>query len=150
MNLALRLAPAFVSVVCLVAAPSGAAVPVLNELRAEYHDLAAQAEPLLTAVREARRDGNISDRDQVLFLRKAIGDLLKKIRRYDQEHVLALRRRQIPYDERRQVLDLLRAADEMNRTLEAEMRANDWLRLAEKSEQAWRRAHEQIVEKQQP
>jgi hypothetical protein len=112
----------------------------IDSLVSEYDDLSVKASALIEEYREARKSGTPTDRDKGLQLRRAVGELMKKVRRYDQEHALAARRRHVPYEQRPHVLDVLKACDHMQGILEIEMKANDFLQLAVRYEQKWREA----------
>jgi hypothetical protein len=112
----------------------------VDSLVSEYDDMAVKANALIEEYREARKNGAPTDREKGLGLRRAVGELMKKVRRYDQQHALAARRRHVPYEQRPHVLNLLKACDHMQGTLELEMKANDFLQLALRYEQKWREA----------
>ena len=118
-----------------------ASPPVRVEgLVSEYDDLAVKANALIEEFREIRKTGAVPAREKGLLLRRAVGELMKKVRRYDREHALAATRRKVPYEDRPQVLKVLKACDQMQGTLEIEMKANDFLQLAIRYEQKWREA----------
>jgi len=112
----------------------------VDSLVLEYDDLAVKANALIEEFRDARKAGTMPDRDKGLLLRRAVSDLIKKVRRYDREHALAATRRKVPYEQRSHVLNVLKACDHMQGTLEIEMKANDFLQLAVRYEQKWRDA----------
>jgi len=137
----LVLAIGMIIIQVLSQAPVAASPAVqVDSLVSDYDDLAVKANALIEEYREARKSGTAPDRDKGLQLRRAVGELMKKIRRYDQEHALAAKRRHVPYAQRPHVLNVLKACDHMQGTLEMEMRANDFIQLAVRYEQKWREA----------
>jgi hypothetical protein len=128
-------------VISLVSQTSLASPPVqIDNLVSEYDDLAVKANALIEEFREIRKAGTVPDREKGLLLRRAVGELMKKVRRYDREHALAAARRKVPYEDRPHVLNVLKACDQMQGTLEIEMKANDFLQLGMRYEQKWREA----------
>jgi len=109
-------------------------------LVSEYDDLAVKANALIEEFRDVRKAGGVPDREKGLLVRRAVGEFMKKVRRYDREHALAAARRKVPYENRPQVLNVLKACDQMQGTLEIEMKANDFLQLGIRYEQKWREA----------
>jgi hypothetical protein len=127
--------------ISLVSQASFASPPVqVVDLVSEYDDLAVKANALIEEFREIRKAGTVPDREKGLMLRRAVGELMKKVRRYDREHALAAARRKVPYEDRPHVLNVLKAVDQMQGTLEIEMSANDFLQLGMRYEQKWREA----------
>lgn len=120
--------------------------PTVAQFLDEYHALAEKTAPLLNDIRGGRQRGELIKRDDVLIMRKAVSDLMKKIRKYDQDHVLGARRKGRPYEERADVLTLLRACDGMNRVLDAEVKVNDWLQLVRRYEESWKQAEAALPE----
>jgi hypothetical protein len=112
----------------------------IDSLVSEYDDLAVKANALIEEFREVRKTGTVPDREKGLLLRREVGELMKKVRRYDREHALAATRRKVPYEDRPHVLNVLKACDQMQGTLEIEMKANDFLQLGMRYEQKWRDA----------
>ena len=131
---------AMMSIVLL--SQSAFASPAVNVdgLMSEYDDLAVKANALIEEYRELRKAGGVPDREKGLLLRRAVGELMKKVRRYDREHALAASRRHVPYEDRPHVLNILKAVDQMQGALEIEMKANDFLQLGIRYEQKWREA----------
>jgi len=134
------------SLLCLVWIASTAVVSAQPTTPAhfvsEYHELVKKATPLLEEIRAARQRGELIKRDDVLLMRKAVSDLIRKVRKYDQDHVLAARRKGLAYDERSEILTVLRACDGMNRVLDAEIKVNDWLQLVRRYEDSWKQAEQ--------
>lgn len=131
---------AMITVVLLSHSAFAAPAVTVDGLISEYDDLAVKANALIEEFRELRKAGGVPDREKGLLLRRAVGELMKKVRRYDREHALAASRRKVPYEDRPHVLNILKAVDQMQGTLEIEMKANDFLQLGIRYEQKWRDA----------
>ncbi|MER3424074.1 MAG: hypothetical protein C4293_13445 [Nitrospiraceae bacterium] len=89
-------------------------------------------------IRQARKQDEAIDPAEIRLVRKSISDLIKKAKKYNLEQRRAENRGRSVYADREQVLKLLYACDEMQRMLEAEMRANDLMTLALKHEEQWK------------
>lgn len=112
----------------------------MEEFLSDYGALKQKVEAVADQLREARRRGEAMDPAEIRLVRKSISDLIKKAKKYNLERRRAANRGRSAYEDHAQVLQLLYACDEMQRMLEAEMRANELMALALKHEEQWKQA----------
>lgn len=110
----------------------------MDQFLSDYGALKQRVEAVTDQIRQARKQDEAIDPAEIRLVRKSISDLIKKAKKYNLEQRRAENRGRSVYADREQVLKLLYACDEMQRMLEAEMRANDLMTLALKHEEQWK------------
>ncbi len=111
----------------------------LDAILNEYESLKPKVMALATAIREARRSGQAIESGKILLVRKDAGDFLKRLRRYDKDHLRAAKGVKT-YTDREKVLRLFHISDAIYRLLEAETKATDFQMLGLKYEEMWKQA----------
>lgn len=111
----------------------------LDAVLAEYSGLKPKVLALAAAIREARKNGQAIESGKILLVRREVSEFVKRLRRYDKEHLRAAKGVKT-YPDREKILRLFHASDAIHRLLEAEMKSTDFQMLGVKYEDMWKQA----------
>ncbi|WP_447983035.1 hypothetical protein [Nitrospira sp. Nam74] len=113
--------------------------PTLEAILSEYSSLKPKVAALATDIREARKNGQAMESGKILLVRRDVSEFVKRLRRYDKEHLRAAKGVKT-YPDREKILRLFHAADAIHRLLEAETKSTDFQMLGVKYEDMWKQA----------
>lgn len=113
--------------------------PTLAAILAEYDRVKPGVHALTDEIRESRKAGAASISGKTLEVRKQIGDLVKRLRQFDKEHLRASKGART-YADRSTILKLFHTCDAMLRLIDAETKSTDFQLLGLKYEEMWKQA----------